>query len=156
MSRYAIIPATRQHIDHIAPKMRKADAAEVWASSAVRPRLALLGSLLASRDANTGTVDEEPICMFGIGVGTPFASAASPWLLGTDLIEQHAIAFLRLNKKYLQDAREKYPVLSNYVDARNLASIRWLSWLGFTILPAEPYGPFNAMFHHFEMRTENV
>ena len=39
----------------------------------------------------------------------------------------------------------------NYVDARHTDAIRWLKWLGFTLHPATPYGPFDLPFHKFTM-----
>jgi len=156
VTQYEVVPATTAHADIMAPRMRDADVKEAWASHKLRPRAALVHAALVSRDPKVGLADGEPICMFGIGKLSPFDEEAHPWLLGTDQLEQHAFAFLHRNKAYLAEAREEHPVLRNYVDARNLASIKWLTWLGFTIFPAEPYGPFGAMFHPFEMRAESV
>lgn len=49
-----------------------------------------------------------------------------------------------------------FALLTNYVDARNAVSIRWLRWLGFEIEPAAPFGIHGLPFHRFSMRVNHV
>lgn len=155
MMRIGVIPARLEHIPAVADAMRPADRDEVWASSLLLPDRALSGSLASSALAWTGTVDGRPACMFGVAPW-PAAGTAAPWLLGTAEVEANATAFLRRNRPYVAQMSATYPLLRNWVDARNRLSIRWLRWLGFTILPAEPHGPFGVPFHPFEMRRADV
>lgn len=151
MPRCEIVPATTAHAEALAPVLRQADVLEVWAAGRRRPLEALLLSAAASRDARAGLADGRVVCMFGVADVTFISDYHVPWLLGAEELPQHARAFLRLNREYMAGARILYPVLKNWVDARNAQSIRWLRWLGFTILPAKPYGVDQLPFHPFEM-----
>lgn len=146
-------PATLAHAADLAPRMRKADVEEVWASGACRPQEALERSLRMTPEPWSGFANGELVCMFGIAPLTLLGDVGLPWLLGSHNLPQYARRFLRLNRHYMACVKQDYRLLVNYVDARNSVAIRWLGWLGFTILPAEPYGPFGLPFHRFEMRV---
>jgi hypothetical protein len=135
----------------IAANMRAADRDEVWASSHVEPEQALRRSLTHSTHAWVGRVDDEPVIMFGVGMVSLLGGIGAPWLLGTDGVQRYSRTFLRLSRGWLTEMRAAYPVLVNYVDARNALSIRWLRWLGFQIGPAVAWGADHLPFHRFEM-----
>ena len=148
MSRIAIIPAHVDHVPVLARAMRGADRAEV-AALGHTPAGALELSLRAAAEAWTGTVDDEPAVMFGVadlgeGIG-------EPWLLGTERVVRHQVAFLRRNRAYVDRLLMpgRWSTLRNRVDSRNEVSLRWLSWLGFVLGPAEPWGPRHLPFHPF-------
>jgi hypothetical protein len=98
--------------------------------------------------------DGRVVCMFGVAPVNLLGDTGVPWLLGSDDIERHAVTFLRGSKRYIAEMSRDYRLLTNYVDARNTLSIRWLKWLRFDILAAEPYGPFGLPFHRFELRND--
>lgn len=156
MSAIDVIPATVEHARALAPHMRVADAAEVWASGRLSPLEALERSLALSPLAWTGRVDGEPACLFGAASASLLGGDGVPWLLGSDLIEQYQSAFLRRNRGYIRQMQAVFPVLRNMVDARNEVSIRWLRWLGFTIEPAVPFGPFGLPFHPFILEAPHA
>ena len=153
MAAIEIVRAETAHIAAIAAAIRPADRFEVWAASLSTPEEALLASLAFSTLAWTGLADGAPFCMFGVCAASRLCRHGIPWLLGGTQIEANAVGFLRRSKSCLREVRQEYGILSNFVDARNLAAIRWLKWLGFTILPVQPHGPFNLPFHPFEMRS---
>jgi hypothetical protein len=154
--KYEVVPATAAHAKELAASMRPADVRELWAAGRRTPFDGLLVSLMASRDtAMTGLADGWVVCMFGVAHGTYLCDYHIPWLLGAFDLPKHARAFLKMSRRYMVDARQEYPVLRNWVDARNVQSIRWLGWLGFDILPARPYGPDDLPFHPFEMVRGN-
>ena len=155
MTTYSIEPATWEHAQELADHMRAPDKREVWAAAHHEPEQAVCLSLAASRDARTGLADGEVVCMFGVGSLTILSLTGIPWLLATKKLDQHGRAFLRRNRKVLADMGDGYPLLRNHVDARNKVAIRWLRWLGFTILPPETYGVDQLPFHPFEMRMEH-
>lgn len=156
MSVIDVIPATVEHARALAPRMRAADAAEVWASGRLTPLEALERSLALSPLAWAGTVDGEPACVFGAASTSLLGGDGVPWLLGSDAIERHQRAFLRRNREYVRQMQAAFPTLRNMVDARNATSIRWLRWLGFTIEPAVPFGPFGLPFHPFILEAPHA
>lgn len=149
-----IVPAKPEHIRTIAKRMRQADRDEVHAASGRSPGSALVYSLRKSTVAYTGLVNGRPEVMFGVGDLNILAGVGAPWLLGTDVIEKNAVAFLRLNVGFLVQLSQRYEVLRNFVDDRNAVSIRWLRWLGFKLFdPVEMRG---HQFRLFELRFEDV
>lgn len=133
----------------LAPRMREADRNEVAASHGLSPIGALVNSVVASREPMAALADGEVMALFGICECRDFAM---PWLMGATGIERFHVPFLRRSRAWVQEAHRRYPLLMNWVDARNKASIRWLGWLGFTIYDPEPYGLEGRPFHRFEMR----
>lgn len=147
----AVIPATADHAADLAPRLRRADADEVWASGHFRPEEALRLSLGLSLMAWAGLVDGVPMCLFGVSPVSLMSGVGAPWMLGAEGLERYAVPFLRRNRTYVAEMAALCPRLENHVDARNALSIRWLRWLGFTIHPAAPHGPFGMPFHRFTM-----
>jgi hypothetical protein len=153
---YAIVPATQEHVAQMLPNVRRDDRYEVMAATGL-PVDDILGRCVKNAEmAWAGMVDDEVACIFGVTGASLLSETGYPWLIGTDLIEQHAKPFLRRNRKMVGVMIERYPILKNYVDARNIKAIQWLRWLGFTINPPEPFGMYRMLFHPFEMRAKNV
>ena len=74
-------------------------------------------------------------------------------MLGTIDLNFHSRKFLRESRRVVSLLAEEFPVMENYVDARNTASIRWLQWVGFSVYYPKPYGRDNLPFHRFDMRA---
>ena len=70
-------------------------------------------------------------------------------MLGTDLIEEMGISFLRVSRAWVDNLMERYDGVGNAVDARNEVHIKWLQWVGFEFLPAVSMGPFALPFIPF-------
>lgn len=134
--------------------MRQADRDEIAAASGKTPAQALAFSLRKSSIARTALVDGVPEVMFGVGDINILAGVGAPWLLGTDAVERHYVAFLRGSVDWRDQLLARYPTLKNFVDARNRASVRWLRWLGFTL--SEPISVRGHEFHLFELRSPDV
>ncbi|MBF8177806.1 hypothetical protein [Herminiimonas contaminans] len=149
--KYSIEPATLAHVAAMAPNIRQADRNEVMASAGRDVELLLPECVERAEMAWAGLVDDEVACIFGVQGASFMSLTGYPWMIGTDLIEQHAKPFLRRNRKMVSVMLDRYPHLVNYVDARNAKAIEWLNWLGFTIHPPEKYGAYRMMFHPFEM-----
>lgn len=129
---------------------RPAGLAEVQAWSSDPPEVALEHSIAHSSEAWAGLADGELVCLFGVAPLTLVGVTGVPWLAASAAIARHRTAFLRRNRAMIDRWQEQYPVLRNFVDARNAVSIRWLRWLGFTLGPAVPLGIAGLPFHIFE------
>ena len=151
MSLYEVLPATIEHGRFIAEHMRAPDRAEVWATAHLTPAEGVAEALRTSRDTFVGVADGVPFTVFGVMPFSLLSDTGAPWLLGTDELPRHARAFLRANKAWVGAMLQKYRTLTNYADARNATAIRWLQWLGFTILPAIPFGLDGLPFHPFHL-----
>ena len=75
------------------------------------------------------------------------------WMLGRDemLTDVHdKWEFLRQSRIHLANLHAMYPVLFNFVDARNTVHLRWLRWMGFTFISRnDNYGPEKRTFYEF-------
>lgn len=131
-------------VDLIAP--RRQDSAELWAGYRVTPRQALIGGIENS-DASFFTINGKPGGVFGC---TDHGSLGVPWAIFTATIEKHPREFLRACRGPVEAMKAKHSQLMNYVDARNEKVKAWLQFMGFTLLPAEPFGVDQLPFHRFE------
>ena len=153
---YNIISAVPMYIEGLAVNMCQRDIDECWAASHSSPKEALVRSLAASPNAMAGLYQGRVVCMYGVAEISLLSTVGIPWLLGTDEIEEHSKYFLRHNRYYMREISKRYSYLVNFVDARNTVAIRWLEWLGFRVLPAQPFGPDDMPFHRFEIGQANV
>ena len=154
MSRKKIVPTTVPHIEELAETMRQCDVDEVWASSHTTPLEALQRGVQFSQEPFTGLMDGKVVCIFGVSQISPLSEEARPWLLASDLIDETAHTFLRVNRVYIREIKKKYPFLQNWVDCRNEKAIRWVKWLGFKFDKPAPYGPDGLDFMRFEFRRK--
>jgi hypothetical protein len=116
--------------------------------------IALRSSIERSRLRVLFLNDDVPLCLMGIvEFNLLDPSMASPWLIGTEALDQNPKAFLRETRRWLTEIRHSYSLLVNWVDADYAKAIRWLEWLGFEVYPSEPFGPHRAPFRRFEMRS---
>jgi hypothetical protein len=149
MTEYAVVDATEAHVKEVADYMRQADRDEVYATNHHKPHTALRISVNCTPEPKAGTVDGRAMCIFGIGQSSLLSNDGSPWLLGHEELPKHARAFLRMSFGWMKEERLKYSKLVNYVDARNVHSIKWIRWLGFELEAAKPFGIDKVPFHRF-------
>lgn len=142
--------ATKADLDFVLAHMRQADVDEVYATVGTGPVHALAG-VEKQEDCYIGKWDEEPVAVMGVVPRSLITGGGTIWMLGTDGINRHKIAFLKHGRRWVESMLQKYGELSNYVDARNTVSINWLKWLGFKIEDPQPYGVKQLPFHPFHM-----
>ena len=145
-------PAHEGHVAILAPRVREADRREIWAASHRDPEHALAHGLRLSDRAWAGYGDGRLACLFGVGPASLLGRVGVPWLIGSDDLVRHQTAFLRRSRPVLATLFDGYDVLTNFVDARNEASIRWLGWLGFRFGDPAPFGPDRLPFYRFELK----
>lgn len=144
-----LVPATKEHARAMAPRMREAEVAEVMASAGLAPEAMLCAELARSSVAWAWIVEGEVGCMFGIATGALLDIDSYPWFLTTPLVERHSRHFARACRELLPELLEHHPRLVGMVDARYALSIRWLTWLGAKISPAQPWGVEGRPFCRF-------
>lgn len=124
-------PATIQDAVAIIPKLREADRNEIRAVFGVTPEAVLLNP----RNAWTMVAaDGELVGMFGVEPYQPDPSVGQVWMVATTALKSHQIEFLRTARVWIEKLHETYPVLGNFVDARNTLHIKWLRWMGFVFI----------------------
>jgi hypothetical protein len=148
-----IVTAHRDHIPLIAARVREADRQELWASGLHGASEVMHQGIDISEVAWTGLIDGVPVCMFGVAPVTVIGGLGRPWMVGTDMLDKHQMVFLRRCREYVDFMLQMYPVLENYVDARNVQAVKWLMWLGFSFSEPELMGPFSLPFCRFEKRS---
>lgn len=141
------------HALFMTPFLRDSDLTELEAATKANPYEALLTSVLLSPKAYSVMEEGQPIAMFGAGTGTLLSRTGTPWLLATDDLESRTLTLGKLCCMYVESMFEDFDYLVNYVDARNIKSVNWLKWIGFTIHDPEPYGPKGMPFHKFDMES---
>lgn len=148
MSEIIVRPSVQEDVSYLAEHLRQSDINEIWASNHIKPQDALeqgIDGSIYCRTAENGN----PICIWGIAPVYIVGDSATVWMLATDDLEKYKVKFIRESRKYINEMLEFYPMLFNYVDARNLKSIAWLKMCGATMLDAQPYGVEGLPFHYF-------
>lgn len=131
-------PLKPEH-SRIAAHLRQADIDEINALNGLSPGVAVAYSIANSEKGAAVFIDGDLSAVFGISRGVI-------WLVGTDEINKHPVAFYRTSRRIFRKLSNGYPKLENYVDARNIPYLRWLQWLGFDISP--PVDAGGVSFHH--------
>lgn len=135
---------------YLSMNLRPADEDEIWAQLGMDPYEAMKASLLASSDASLVTDNEGlPIALYGVAP-SPAPSVGTPWLVGTPGVEENGLSFAKQTRRYVEEMHRDYPVLTNFVDARNTAAIDWLLFAGFNLFDADlHHGPERRLFLQF-------
>jgi len=158
--RAIIRESTLQDATDMAPNLRAADVAELQASlgDLMDTEEILQVSIEHSDDPRTVELEGEPIAIFGVvDSKEEIPKVGYVWLLGTNRIKDIRNQFLRRCKEQLSEQEKPYEVLTNFVDARNKVHIKWLRWMGFTIIrEVENYGAEGRTFYEFARVNVNV
>ncbi len=137
-------------IPELVANMRELDRAELRATSPAPLYAQLEQSLRWSISPGAAFSPKgELLCLFGAAPVRVLGDTAVPWLIGTNALARYARALKEGASGYLGAIQQQYPRLWNYVDARNLPSIRWLKRMGFAIEAPEPFGHEGLPFHPF-------
>ena len=150
MSAFAIDIATAADVGLLGPRLRAADVEEIRAASGLAPAEALrLSYDFSTHVWAVREIGGRPIALWGVGPLSLVEGRGCPWLLAADAFESLGRDIARLSRPLLAGMRDHYPRLENRVDARHTRAVRWLSWLGFNIDPATPWGVEGRPFHRF-------
>lgn len=155
MSRLAVefTAPTPADVDELVANLRDQDVAELDAAGLADHREVIADGIRRSAFCFACRIDGRMAAIFGVA---PFGGLMSPtgvpWLLGTPEVPRHRRILARQARPYILRMLALYPHLINAVHAENTVAVHWLKRMGFTLLPAAPYGPRGAPFHYFEMR----
>lgn len=144
----------------MAPRMRESDKQEVEASHGHTPYEALVHSFRVSPACFTVVYKNEVVAMFGVTADKRMNGLASIWFLSTDDIVKMKKTWLKLSKSTIQSMLITFPILYNFVQVGNEASIKWLKWLGAEFGDPSPYGkqgfPFLPFKFTRKLESSNV
>lgn len=146
-----ITPVVAADLTELMDNIRKQDLDEIRATG-VPLASGLSYTVVTADEALAGRVNGELVSLFGVGQLSVLNDTGVPWLLGTNAVQRYGRVVAVESRRYVRLWQTRYPIMRNYVDARNSVALRWLRWLGFGILPAVPYGPYKMPFHPFELR----
>lgn len=150
-SDYIMMETTVEHINALRGRLRESDKREILAASGYDPDAALMNSFRLSHFCWTAFHRGKVIAIFGVNGISIMSAIGSPWMLGSDELNRAGIEIVKVSRYYVGEMKKHFPQLINYIDARQLRSIRWLKWLGFKIEKPEPYGVSKLPFHKFWM-----
>lgn len=151
-SKVDIKETTPDILFELAETAREADKVECYYQSGMKMLDGLDLSYSMSTLCKSGFYDGKLVMVWGITMVNLEEGIGQPWMIGTDEIENATLPFLRNCCYYLNEAKEGYNYLYNYVYGENDTAIRWLNWMNFKMDEAAPYGPFGAPFHRFHWR----
>lgn len=122
----------------LSPRLRKADVQELEALG-VGTYEALRAGLEYPEFCYTVEAGGQPVAMFGVTPMQADDTVGVPWLLAADeFLTLFSFKFLRQCRTYVRRMNEAFPILCNWTDSRNEASLRWLYWCGFKFLNVVP------------------
>ncbi|GHT01475.1 hypothetical protein AGMMS50276_29550 [Synergistales bacterium] len=136
MVNIAFEPLRKKHVV-IAQYLREADKKEIEDMARVcdyenmTPEMAVEYSIKATPFGYAAFVNGELAAIFGISGEPP---SGNIWLLGTDKITDHPLAFYFESKRVFLGISIEFDELYNWVGVENTLTLRWLEWLGFEIL----------------------
>lgn len=151
---YTIHRAVLDDVIELEARMRPADRAEVEASHGPDVMQTLERAVNISTYGCTMRGHDGALwCIVGVAPISMVSGIGCPWMLGTTELDAHPRPLARGAHWYLQEVAQVYPVLENYVDVRNTASIKLLKWLGCSFDEPRPYGAKGLPFMRFEVRS---
>ena len=131
--------------------MRDADREEIIASHGPDVQHTLDRSVAISTHCLTVLNDGGGLaCIMGVAPISMVSGHGAPWMLGTTALDALPRTLARVSRRYFREVAQVYPVLENYVDVRNTASVRLLEWLGCSFGEPQPYGVMGLPFMRFE------
>lgn len=139
----------------LAPRLREQDVNEAWASHHLTGEGALLVSYFQSECSFAAVYEGRVLAMWGVA-RRKNEHGAQIWFLGSDEVADFSVTLFRKSRQFVREALEKYGYLMNYVDVRNVLSITWLYWLGFTFDEPAPFGKDGQLFYHFYAKEGEI
>lgn len=156
-----LVKATEEHVRALAPILRLADRAEIESLTGLEPLEVLLRHIkFHEAEAVFSDAGElAGMCVVGVCLSPvpdhPHGASVEVgrlWGVGTHILEERPIEFLRASRKWIGAQLQRFPSLHWYMDARHSKGIDWLEWLGFSVyFEPQPFGIHGLPFHSAHM-----
>ena len=125
-----IVPSVAEDVFELKDNLRAEDIAECQACGRT-PQEALMEGYVWS-ECYSAKVNGKTEAMFGVSSYQQPKGYGVVWYLGSDESFRHPIALVKGGREYSRKWLEKFNILYNVVDARNVRHIAWLKHIGFT------------------------
>lgn len=129
-----ILPSVAEDVFELKDNLRAEDVAECQACGHT-PLEALLQGYVWS-ECYSAKVYGKTEAMFGVSSYKQPEGYGVVWYLGSDESFRHPVTLVKGGREFVSKWLEKFNVLYNTVDARNLRHIAWLKHIGFTFTDA--------------------
>lgn len=129
-----IVPSVAEDVFELKDNLRAEDVAECQACGHT-PLEALLQGYVWS-ECYSAKVYGKTEAMFGVSSYKQPEGYGVVWYLGSDESFRHPVTLVKGGREFVSKWLEKFNVLYNTVDARNLRHIAWLKRIGFTFTDA--------------------
>lgn len=126
----------KELIMKISDNMREIDKKECLSVGFENPYQALHESINNSTKAYIATYRDVPMCAFGID-NKKTELGCMIWCLGVKDLEKYKKPFISISKNIIEQWQKEYGQLYNFVLSENDNCIKWLSWLGAKVHPAD-------------------
>ena len=139
----------------LAPRLGEMELLEI---SKCAPELTPMGVLRSSltnvNDKVYAIRDSEDGCISMFGVHEINYKEGVAWMLNSaGFFDRHLTKrFLKESKEFITQKMQHFDMMYNFVSVQNKPSIRWLTWLGFTVV-YEPLIITDEPFYFFYIRN---
>lgn len=133
--RVEIVTAEVSHVFDLFDNLRDREVAIVESMYGEAFRGFVFKTFQRSLLAFAGLIDGKCVAIWGVMCLDIMSRIGQVWLIGSRLVDEHPLIFLRHSKRLLADLREIFVELHTFVLSDFVESKRWLEWLGFTIKP---------------------
>jgi hypothetical protein len=147
-------PVSWRDVIELSDNIRSADKREINATVKWPIEKAITHSVSISSRSASVFIDDELVCIMGVGPKSILGGVGCPWLIGTNALTKHKRALISESKRLLPEVMGEFSKLENHVHSENKQAIRYLKHLGFTIHDPEPYGCNGELFHKFELNAD--
>jgi hypothetical protein len=124
-----------RHVVQLMPRLREREKADHLKAYGVLSEKDVLKEVTSSLVAWAGLLDGECGAIWGIKTPRIMGDEGYLWMIGSYLIEEHPVAFLRHSRRALAEVRGVFRRIHGVVLTDFDKSCKWLEWLGFELGP---------------------
>ena len=117
----------------LAPRLRRMDLEELIRDEDSDPQQTLIEGVAKSFESWTFLHDGKVFAIGGIREAEDGSGVI--WQLGSDDVAKHQRDFLLASRELVNEYKEMFSLIHNFVGANSHESKRYLRWLGFTVEP---------------------